>query len=68
MNRLPKLTGIDKEMQSYILKLLKEARRKAFADVYGFSEPFSAVAWRKTLPKEYQQVVEDAIVEIYHTC
>lgn len=48
-------------------KLLEKARQKALADVHGFSDPFSAVAWRKTLPKEVQQQVEEVIVEVYHT-
>ena len=44
------------------------ARKKARADAYGFSEhPFTAVEYRKTLPKEWQSAVEDAIVEVYHT-
>ena len=44
-----------------------KAKRKAKADVYGFSEhPFTAVEFRKTLPKEWQQEVEKAIVFIYH--
>ena len=43
------------------------AKRKARGDVYGFTEhPFTAVEFRKTLPKEWQPKVEDAIVEIYH--
>ncbi len=67
MSRLPKLTGVDKEIQSYLLKLLKEAKQKALADVYGFADPFSAVQWRKTLPSEFQGVVEDTIVGVYHT-
>ena len=67
LNNLPKLTGIVKEIQGYLVKLLKEAKQKAIADVYGYADTFSAVAWRKTLPKEYQQVVEDVIVEVYHT-
>ena len=55
-----------------MIKTLKgaiaKARRKARADVYGFSEhPFTAVEYRKTLPKEWQHEVEDAIVEVYHT-
>ena len=42
------------------------AKEKALSDVYGFSDPFAAVQWRKTLPKEWQHDVEDAIVEVYH--
>lgn len=43
------------------------AKRKARGDVYGFTEhPFTAVEFRKTLPKEWQNRVEEAIVEIYH--
>ena len=46
---------------------ITKARRKAYADVYGFSEhPFTAVEFRKTLPKEWQSQVEDEIVKIYH--
>lgn len=46
---------------------IRIAKRKARADVYGFSEhPFTAVQWRKTLPAEWQSKVEDAIVEVYH--
>jgi len=44
-----------------------KAKRKARGDVYGFTEhPFTAVEFRKTLPKEWQPKVEAAIVEIYH--
>ncbi len=44
-----------------------KARRKALADVYGFSEhPLTAVEFRKTLPKEWQAKVEEVIVDIYH--
>ena len=47
---------------------LRVARRKALADVYGFTEhPFTAVEFRKTLPAEWQREVEEAIVEVYHT-
>ena len=54
-----------------MIKALKgavaKAKRKALADVYGFSEhPFTAVEFRKTLPKEWQATVEQAIIEIYH--
>lgn len=45
---------------------IRKAKRMALADVYGLSDPFSAVEFRKTLPKEWQSAVEDAIVEIYH--
>lgn len=45
-----------------------KARRKARADVLGFSEhPFTAIEFRKALPKEWQPKVEEAIVQIYHT-
>ena len=47
-------------------ELLKEARQRALADVMGFADMFSAVAWRKTLPKEVQQAVEEVIVDVYH--
>jgi len=54
----------NKELQ----KLTRKAERKARAHVLGFSEsPFAAVAWRKTLPKEVQPAIEEAIVRIYHT-
>lgn len=44
-----------------------KAKRKARADVCGFSEhPFTAVEFRKTLPREWQATVEDAIIDIYH--
>ena len=47
---------------------IAKARRMALSDVYGFSShPFTAVEFRKTLPKEWQREVEDAIVYIYHT-
>lgn len=47
---------------------IRIAKRKALADVYGFSEhPFTAVQWRKTLPKDWQDKVEEAIVVVYHT-
>ena len=43
------------------------ARKLAFADVMGFSTgPFTAVTWRKSLPKEWQEEVEDIIVNVYH--
>ena len=46
---------------------IETAKKKALADVYGFSEhPFTAVQFRKTLPVEWQPEVEEAIVEIYH--
>ena len=64
---LPELTGIDKEIQDYLVKLLAEAKQKALADVYGFADPFSAVQWRETLPSEFQGIVEEEIVEVYHT-
>ena len=56
-------------------KTLKEAlrigRRKAYADVAGFADPFAAIdkstlSWMRTLPKEWQKDVESAIVEVYH--
>jgi hypothetical protein len=50
-----------------LAEALKTAERKARADVYGFTDPFSAVAWRKTLPAEWQRDVEAVIVHIYHT-
>ncbi len=44
-----------------------KAKRMARGDVYGFTEhPFTAVEFRKTLPREWQREVEDAIVYIYH--
>lgn len=47
---------------------IRVAKQKVLADVYGYSEhPFTAVEFRKTLPKEWQAAVEDAIVLIYHT-
>ena len=47
---------------------ITKARRMARADCYGFSEhPFTAVEFRKTLPKEWQHQVEEAIIEVYHT-
>ena len=46
---------------------IAKAKRMAIGDVYGLTEhPFTAVEFRKTLPKEWQPKVEDAIVEIYH--
>ena len=46
---------------------IAKAKRMALADDCGFSEsPFTAVQFRKTLPKEWQAEVETAIVEIYH--
>ena len=46
---------------------IETAKKKALADVYGFSEhPFTAVQFRKTLPPEQQSAVEAVIVEIYH--
>jgi hypothetical protein len=48
-------------------KLKAQAKQKALADVMGCSNsPFAAVAWRKTLPKEYQAEVEEVIVDVYH--
>ena len=46
---------------------ITRAKKLALADVYGFTpDPFTAVQFRKTLPKEWQSSVEEAIVEIYH--
>jgi len=46
---------------------LARAKKLAKADVYGFSNScFSAIAFRKSLPAEWQKEVEDAIVDIYH--
>ena len=58
---------------------IQEAKRTAASiavgDLLGYSEPpegvednypFNAVAYRKTLPKEWQAEVEDVIVYVYH--
>lgn len=58
--------GVDTLIKTLRGAIVK-AKRKAMADVYGFSEhPFTAVEFRKTLPKEWQKEVEEAIVFIYH--
>jgi hypothetical protein len=58
----------------------QEAMRKvaqvAMADLVGCSEPppgvadhypFNALAWKKTLPNEWQADAEKVIVHVYHT-
>ena len=57
--------------ESNMVKTLKgaiaKARKMALADVYGLSEDcFTAVTYRKTLPKAWQEKVEEAIIDIYH--
>ena len=51
-------------------KSLDEAKRmaskKAYGDLIGASDPFSAVAWMRTLPKEWQEAVNDVIAYVYH--
>ena len=42
------------------------ARKKAYADLLGANDPFTAVVWMKTLPGRWQDEVEDAIVDVYH--
>ena len=55
-------------MEKTLTLAIAKAKKKARADVYGFSDhPFTAVEYRKTLPVEWQRQVEDAIVEVYHT-
>lgn len=54
------------ELDVKLGELIKEAEQRALADVMGCSEPFSAVAWRKTLPKEVQPIIEETIVRVYH--
>lgn len=57
----------------------QEAMRKiaqvAMADLLGYSEPpegeqdaypFNAVAWRKSLPNEWQKDAEKVLVYVYH--
>ena len=54
-------------MINTLSEAITKARRMAKGDVFGFTEhPFTAVEFRKTLPKEWQADVEKAIVEIYH--
>ena len=56
-----------KTMVKTLKGAITKAKRMAMADVYGISEhPFTAVEFRKTLPKEWQNEVEEAIVTVYH--
>ena len=49
-------------------KLLKEAKQRALADVYGLSDSlFSTVQWENFPPLGVQKAVEANIVHIYHT-
>lgn len=43
------------------------AQELALDDVLGFVDPFTAVEWRKTLPKEWQRLVENIIVDVYQS-
>ncbi len=43
------------------------AKKKAYADLIGASfGPFDAIQWMRTLPKEWQDEIEDVIAIIYH--
>jgi len=45
---------------------IAKGKRLAYGELMGGSDPFTAIHWMKTLPKEWQPKVEDAIVDIYH--
>lgn len=51
-------------------KTLQQAKRmavgKAFSDLVGFSDPFGAVQWMRTLPQEWQGPVHEVIIHVYH--
>ncbi len=47
---------------------IARGKRLAMGELMGGSDPFSAIHWMKTLPKEWQGEVEDAIIKIYHSC
>ncbi len=53
-----------------MVKTLKAAiakgKRLAYGELVGGSDPFTAIQWMKTLPKEWQPDVEAAIIYIYH--
>ena len=42
------------------------AVRKAFSDLLGASGPFDALTWMRTLPAEWQKLVRQVIVYVYH--
>ncbi|MFW6125519.1 MAG: hypothetical protein ACOC58_00275 [Chloroflexota bacterium] len=55
---------------------MKKVAQVAMADLLGGSEPppgmadnypFNALAWKKTLPKEWQDDAERVITHVYHT-
>ena len=55
---------------------MKKVAQVAMADLMGCSEPppgvpdrypFNALAWKKTLPAEWQADAERVIVHVYHT-
>lgn len=57
-------------------KAMRKIAQVAMADLIGCSEPpegkedhypFNAVAWRKTLPREWQADAERILVHVYHT-
>lgn len=54
---------------------MRKVARVAMADLLGYSEPpegvrdeypFNAVAWRKSLPVEWQRDAEAVLVYVYH--
>ena len=45
---------------------IRKGKRLAWGELMGALEPFAAIHWCKTLPKEWQADVEEAIVEEYH--
>ena len=55
-----------KDMPKTLAEAKKMAVRQAFSDLYGFSDPFDAVHWRKTLPEEWQDEIEAVITYVYH--
>ena len=56
-------------------RAIHKVAQVAMADLIGTSEPpegvpdqypFNAVAWRKSLPAEWQDEAEEALVYVYH--
>ncbi|KKN17574.1 hypothetical protein LCGC14_0964400 [marine sediment metagenome] len=54
---------------------IRHVAQVAMGDLLGMSEPpdgvadqypFNAVAWRKSLPEEWQREAEEALVFVYH--
>ena len=56
-------------------RAIRHVAQVAMADLIGTSEPpegtddqypFNAVAWRKSLPEEWQDEAEEALAYVYH--